>query len=73
MRNGHWVMGTAIGPGRQSVIAPGEPVRVAENQKSHQFVKSRQQNKKKKVKEKEVVGQKLLLQSLTSLVVCICC
>lgn len=48
MRNGHWVMGTAIGPGRQSVIAPGEPVRVAENQKSHQFVKSRQQNKKRR-------------------------
>lgn len=51
VRNGRWVMGTAIGPGRQSVIAPGVSFGVAKNQKSHQFVKSRQQNKKEGERE----------------------
>lgn len=76
VRNSYWLVGIAIGPGRQNIIAPGLPAGEAENQGSQQFVKSRQQNKKnvqKKVKEKEVAGQKLLLQSLRSLVVCICC
>lgn len=49
VRNKHLLEEIAIGPGRQSIIAPGLPVGEAENQRSQQFVKSRQQNKKKNV------------------------
>lgn len=60
VRKNHLLEEIAIGPGRQSIIAPGLPVGEAENQRSQQFVKSRQQNKKKKCLkegEREVSGR----------------
>lgn len=72
--NSHWLVGIAICPGRQSIIASVLPSGKAENQGSQvcQEQTAKQKDVQKKVKEKEVAGQKLLLQSLTSLVVCIC-
>lgn len=49
VRNNHLLEGIAFGPGRQSIIASGLPVGEAENQRSQQFVKCREQNKKKNV------------------------
>lgn len=52
VRKNHLLEEIAIGPGRQSIIAPGLPVGEAENQRSQQFVKSRQQNKQKKMSKR---------------------